>query len=105
MDNTVKFDVYQIKNIGDCNYAFMGYDNAEGKINRDDYQLVVQGEEYKYDNVYTILENIFREGNNGNLQRTETLLAPMRSISVSDVIGIDGKYYYIDSFGFKEISF
>ena len=104
MDSTIKFDVYQIKDIRDCDYAFRGYEDAEGKVNRDDYQLVVQGEEYKYDDVYTILENIFKEGNNGNLQRTKTL-APMRSISVSDVIGIDGKYYYVDTFGFKEISF
>ena len=39
-------------------------------------------------------------GNDGTIQQ---VFRRMRSISVSDIIEIDGTKYYVDSFGFREI--
>lgn len=94
--------IYQIRDINYqvTPYAFMGYDFLEEKglkPNMDDY-----------DKVATIdltsnqgLEDIFRIGNTDKSQFDT--VKPMRSISVSDIIELDGKKYYVDSWGFKEV--
>lgn len=88
-----KVNIYQLdaysKNI------FMNYDFAkEHNFNLYDYKLVAS---FNTDN--TDLEHIFFIGNNGSLKRHFI----MRSLSVSDIIEIDGKKFFVDSFGFKEI--
>lgn len=93
-----KFKIYQIKNIGDCKYAYMGYDYAESKLNLDDYEEVVNSEIAGSDDT-ELLNYIWRIGNDGTLQKDYY----MHSVSVSDIIEIEGKKYYVDSFGFKEL--
>lgn len=96
----VEYKLYQIKDIANCKYAFMDYEFAKDKFNLKDYELVAINDEYKYDNINITLENIFINGNTGKITG---LGKPMRSVSVSDVIEIENKLYYVDSMGFIEI--
>lgn len=87
-----KINIYQTSN---RDYVFMNYDFAlTHNFNLYDYKLVASFETEKED-----LETIFIMGNNGELQKHFNL----RSLSVSDIIEINGKKYYIDSFGYQEI--
>ena len=79
-------------------YTFMNYDYAKDLIEMEDYKLVASFEDSDNDNG-CILSKIYNLGNDGTL----AMNFKMRSISVSDIIEIDGVKYYVDSFGFKEI--
>lgn len=96
----VKYKVYQTPVT--TPYCFIPYELCKGKVKLDDYTLVAEGEEWKYDNINITLENIFAEGNNGHIQQ-DYALSDMRSTSISDIIEIENKYYYVNDFGFKEI--
>lgn len=88
-----KVNIYQL-DINNKN-VFMNYDfSKKHDFNLCDYELVAS---FNIDN--TDLDYIFYIGNNGDLQKH----FKMRSISVSDIIEINGKKYFVDSFGFKEI--
>lgn len=91
----VNVEIYQIKDIQNTKYAFMGYDYAKDKINIHDYRLVADFETSTYD-----LDKIYEWGNNGQLQKNFPI---MRSMSMSDIIKVGAKYYYVDTFGFKEV--
>lgn len=95
---TKEATIYQLRSPRDCEYGFLPYKYAEGKLNFDDY-----------DKVATIkltptqgLEDIFRIGNTDKSQFDT--IKPMRSISVSDIIELGGTKYYVDDFGFKEVA-
>lgn len=78
-----------------ANYRFMDYDFAKShNFDLRDYKEVAC---FDYDS--NDLEEIFRIGNNGQLQQ----YFKMRSISVSDIIEVNNIKYYVDSFGFKEV--
>lgn len=49
-----------------------------------------------------ILEAIFREGNTNQDMRVE--FPTMRSVSVSDIVLLDGRYYYCDDFGWTDVT-
>lgn len=74
---------------------FMGYDFSmkHGGVERKYYKTVFSGELAARDleDVYLILNTNRPENYNGH------------SLSVSDVVEMDGKKYFVDSFGFKEI--
>lgn len=90
--------IYQAKL--ETDYAFMNYEYAQTKgIKEEDYILVASFEDETTEDDYTILNKLWNLGNDGTLQNTYR----MRSISVSDIIEIDGVKYYVDSFGFKEV--
>ena len=84
--------IYQTSN---RDYSFMDFDFAS-KHNFDfkDYKQVASFLSNSED-----LEYIFTIGNNGYL----TSKYQMRSISVSDIIQVENKYYYVESVGFKEL--
>lgn len=86
--------LYQTKS--GCNYSFMNYGYAKDKLNMNDYEDVLHFMTNKD------LEGIFTIGNNGELRRIYPDVR-FRSISVSDIIEVNGTKYYVDSFGFKEI--
>lgn len=86
--NNVK--IYQAH---DVDYLFMSYEYAKSRINMDDYDLVAE-----FETTCDNLEKIFMMGN-GQLQRSYK----MRSISMSDIIELNGVKYYVDTFGFKEV--
>lgn len=86
--------LYQTKR--GCKYSFMNYEYAKENLKLSDYDEVL------YFTTDADLEEIFSMGNNGKLH----CMFPdnrFRSISVSDIIDVDGTMYYVDSFGFKEI--
>lgn len=92
--------IYQAPTQG--KYTFMDYEFAmEHNFSFEDYSKVADFD-YACEedaNDMNILNQIWRIGNDGTLQK----IAKMRSLSVSDIVGIEGRYYYVDSFGFKRI--
>lgn len=77
------------------------------EINLNDYEKVAEIGLSEFKKVFKndidgMLESIFSYGNHVNQFRQHYPNA--RSISVSDIIEIDGKYYYCDTFGFKEVT-
>ena len=91
--------IYQIRDVANTDYAFRGYDEVADKIDLDDYDLVATI--YVSDEDDDALEKIFMYGNTDKSKFT--MIKPMRSISVSDIIEYDGAKYYVDDFGFKEL--
>lgn len=77
------------------------------EIDMNDYEEVARIGLKEFKKVFKndidgMLESIFSYGNTNKGFRQKNPNA--RSISVSDIIEIDGKYYYCDTFGFKEVS-
>ena len=94
--------IYQIKEENLTKYGFMDYEFAkEHGFDLNDYKLVAEFKIEEKEDIFNTLNEIFRKGNDGTL----TGKYNMRSLSVSDIIFIDEKYYYIDLFGFKLVKF
>jgi hypothetical protein len=82
--------------VAECDYAFRGY-NAN-KFSMDDYELIYS-------------DNITIKDTSHHMYVLEDLLEIFnceipedftgRSLSVSDIIQLDDKYYYCDDFGWK----
>lgn len=85
--------IYQIKDFENCPYTFMSWRFAGKFFDINDYELV-----YSYEDENPDLEEIFFKF---NMERPEDFTG--HSLSVSDVVEVNGKKYYVDSFGFKEI--
>lgn len=81
-------------------YMFFDFDVAYKRFDFEkDYDMVYEREtEVSKDHA---LDDIFEIGNRGQLQQYADR---MRSISVSDIIEIDGEFYYVEGFGFKDIT-
>ena len=103
----MKYKLFQIKNIESCPYSFGGFSSAQkNNFSLNDYEVVYEGnidpvtfdEESKQDINY-ILEYLFTIF---NFKYPTDFVG--RSMSTSDVIELDGKYYYTDHFGFKKIT-
>lgn len=99
----VRIIVKQIKNIRDVEYAFMWFDYAkENGFNKDDYQVVFDGEievDDKYiNNTDAILETAFEVC---NLRHQEGYKG--HSLSVSDIVEYNGVDYYVDNIGFVKL--
>ena len=91
--------IYQTDN---RDYSFMPWEYAEEKFNMNDYQEVLY---FTYDGELEngdLLNKIFNDGNNGKLHN-QFPDNRFRSLSVSDIVEVDGIKYYIDRFGFKEL--
>lgn len=93
---TLKFSIYQIKNVAKCDYAFRSY--SATKFSIDDYELVYSDNitVKDFDDYMYILEDLFEIF---NYKRPKDFTG--RSLSVSDIIKLDDKYYYCDDFGWK----
>lgn len=97
----INFKLHQIKNIADCPYSFMGINFAEKFIDFKDYKKTYEGElSIHPDTITEVLDLIFHLGNTGELPDYRT-----RSISVSDIIEIDDRFFYVNTIGFREICF
>ena len=97
-----KIRIYQIpfEKLHDVKYSFMNWEYARDKFNINDYELVAEWQgNVDRDSCEEYLERIFSLGNNGTLQNLVN--NKMRSISMSDVIEIDGIRWYCDTCGFK----
>lgn len=89
--------IYQIKDISKVNYAFRDYNSQF--FNFADYEQVAELETSDALDE-TMLEFLFQEGNNGHLQKN---FPKMRSLSISDIIEIEGRKYYINMIGHELI--
>lgn len=95
------YQIYQVKD-GDeyRNLRFQPFDEVSDVISQDDYKLVYEGSlnTTKNDTIDSKLEGLFSKFNTD-------LPADFKghSLSMSDVITIDEKAYYVDRFGFKEV--
>ena len=91
--------IYQTEN---RDYVYMNWKWAEKYFNINDYKMVLEYDHENNLNDEELLEVIFAIGNNGVLHKAFADKR-FRSISVSDVIELDGIKYFVDSFGFRKI--
>lgn len=102
----MKYQIYQIADIRNCIYAFIGWDMAKEKFNSKDYRFVysgVLGNEYN-DTYINLLDYLYEKF---NIKRPEDFKG--HSLSVSDVIILindkgERNIYYCDSFGWEDIT-
>lgn len=91
---TKQFTIYQLTN---TDKLFRGYNPKN--FTMDDYKVVATGEIETTDE--DVLEDIFKSGNVGEIRANNP---KMHSISVSDVIEVDGTKYYVENFGFVNLA-
>jgi len=99
--------LYQMKAIDENHGKIFQGLKDDLEIDLNDYEKVAEIGLSEFKKVFKndidgMLESIFSYGNTNKGFRQKNPKA--RSISVSDIIEIDGKYYYCDTFGFKDVS-
>ncbi|MBQ8709367.1 MAG: hypothetical protein IJ550_02130 [Bacteroidaceae bacterium] len=100
----MKYTIYQVKDDApNARYiTFSGLDFVREMgiaLTADLYNKVYSGEVEAAESVEATLENLFTKFNIG--RKPEGFKG--HSLSVSDVIELEGKFYYVDSYGFSEI--
>lgn len=93
----MKYKLKQIKDVENCAYAFKHYEWAKNVIDLNDYEVVYEGE-LDYPEMPNALEELFEIFNNKRPKDFEH-----RSMSISDIVEIDGKNYYCDFVGWEEL--
>ena len=93
----MKYKIKQIKDVENCAYAFKHYEWAKNVIDLNDYEVVYEGE-LDYPEMPNALEELFEIFNNKRPKDFER-----RSMSISDIVEIDGKNYYCDFVGWEEL--
>ena len=93
----MKYKIKQIKDVENCAYAFKHYEWAKNVLDLNDYEVVYEGE-LDYPEMPNALEELFEIFNNKRPKDFER-----RSMSISDVVEIDGKNYYCDFVGWEEL--
>ena len=97
----MKYEIWQIVNIRNTDYAFRSWDEAKGKFTIEDYCCVYEGAAEKK-HILDTLWVMF------NINHPTDFRG--HSLSVSDVVALkdDNKdywyWYYCDSLGWKEIT-
>lgn len=101
----VFYKIYQLKEISECEYAFMPWKFAKNKFNLGDYDCVYKSNSHIYDckNDISRLERIFYIF---NMEIPFGFVGP--SLSVSDIVQISAddcnSFYYCDFIGWKDIT-
>ena len=99
----MKYKIKQLKDLRNCEYSFDGWKYAKDKFNLEDYEVVYEGNiepkdpSSEYTNI-NVLENLFYVF---NMQRPDDFKG--HSLSVSDVVELDGVNYYCDSAGWVKL--
>lgn len=98
----MQFGIYQVKQEKMRDFAFESFEMAErfngkGSVVKDNYDQVYEFDaestsELTLDDIYDIF----------NMSRPDDFHG--HSLSVSDVVRCDDKYYYCDSLGWKELN-
>lgn len=94
----MEYKIKQIKDLKNCDYAFEHYDWCKDKINLNDYEVVYEGEIEVGTDPTSTLEKLFEIF---NIAHPEDFNG--HSLSVSDIVELDGKNYYCDAFGWVEL--
>ena len=101
-----KYQILQVKESAE-NSRYIKFSSLEMlehlglKVTRDMYEIVWEGEVDESETVDGTLEDIFRRFNIG--AKPEDYKG--HSLSVSDIVRLDDKYYYCDSYSFEQIEF
>ena len=93
----MKYKIKQIEDVENCAYACKHYEWAKNVIDLNDYEVVYEGE-LDYPEMPNALEELFEIFNNKRPKDFER-----RSMSISDIVEIDGKNYYCDFVGWEEL--
>ena len=93
----MNYKIYQV-DPHNCDYAFEWWSWARDRFNFKDYTLTYEGE-IEVEDVNKTLEDLFTIF---NINRPQDFKG--HSLSVSDIIEIDDKYYYCDSVGWTDIT-
>lgn len=93
----MNYKIYQV-DPHDCDYCFEWWSWAKDRFNFKDYKLVYVGETEVKD-VNKTLEDLFTIF---NIKRPVDFQG--HSLSVSDIVELDGKYYYCDNVGWTDIT-
>ena len=93
----MKYKIKQIKDVENCAYTFKHYEWAKNVIDLNDYEVVYEGE-LDCPEMPNALEELFEIFNNKRPKDFER-----RSMSISDIVEIDGKNYYCDFVGWVEL--
>ena len=93
----MKYKIKQIKDVENCAYAFKHYEWAKNVLDLNDYEVVYDGE-LDCPGMPNALEELFEIFNNKRPKDFER-----RSMSISDIVEIDGKNYYCDFVGWEEL--
>ena len=100
----MKYKIYQIKNLEQCDYGFMPWRFAHDKFNMNDYQKVYEGSIEQEDTTQEVsttnyLEHLFYVF---NCEHPKDFKG--RSLSVSDVVELEGVgSFYCDSSGWQKL--
>lgn len=94
----MKYKIKQIKDLKQCDYSFEWWDWAKDKFTLNDYEVVYEGE---IDGVSSndVLERLFIIFNTNRPKDFKG-----HSLSVSDVVELEGVNYYCDNVGWVDIS-
>ena len=93
----MNYKIKQIKDVDNCEYAFKHYNWCKDQIDLDDYKVVYEGE-LEYPEMPNALEELFEIFNTRCPNDFKG-----RSMSVSDIVEVDGKNYYCDAAGWVEL--
>ena len=93
----MKYKIKQIKDVDNCEYSFKYYEQYKDKIDLKDYKVVYEGE-LDCPEMPNALEELFEIFNSKRPKDFER-----RSMSISDIVEIDGKNYYCDFVGWEEL--
>ena len=93
----MKYKIKQIKDVENCEYAFRHYNWVKDKIDLNDYEVVYEGE-LDYPKMPNALDELF---DMFNVRRPNNFRG--RSMSVSDIVEVDGENYYCDAVGWIKL--
>ena len=95
----MKYEILQLKYEKHRAYGFMDYEWAlEHGFSLDDYEKVYEGEIETGRYIEGTLDNIFTKF---NIDRPKDFKG--HSLSVSDIVILNGEKFYCDSFGWKKL--
>ena len=98
--NNIEYQIKQIKDLENCNYAFCHYNYHKDEIKLADYEVVYSGEVIKNEDEteYDVLEKLFVIFNCKHPKDFKG-----HSLSTSDIVELNGINYYCDSFGWVKL--
>ena len=91
------YKIKQVKDLEHCDYSFEWWDWAKDKFDINDYEIVYEGD-IESKNSYEALEKLFEIF---NIRHPEDFHG--HSLSVSDVVELDGINYYCDNTGWVKL--
>lgn len=90
-----KYQVYQTEGRN----AFSDWDEVKDVFNFNEWEMVYEGEILPEENVMETLEDIYHIL---NMRHPEGYKG--RSLSTSDIVKVEGEYFYCDFIGWKNIT-